>query len=322
MKKAMVFSSIGLGDGLLFLILSYNLFESGYSVDTFHPFLHEMNNWYKFTEIRPYPELDPAQNEENVFNFLNEYDLIIINSDYNPLNKAILKFSKDKFPHKTYELHPSTCKGKGPSIGSMKFDFKKNIIQNFENFCKNILCLENFHPSNGICCSKELQYRKHQKRIIIHPMSKDIQRNWPKDKYAKLCLKLKKLGYEPSLILTDSEKKYFEDLEFEKPKFNNLNEMAAYIYESAFMIGNDSGIGHLASNLKIPTITLFATKRKAIFWKPNFFIGKTIAPFPLINIKGLRLREKYWKATISVRNVLNKFKKLVVEFEKRNSCNI
>ena len=79
------------------------------------------------------------------------------------------------------------------------------------------------------------------------------------------------------------------------------------------MLGNDSGIGHLASSLKIPTLTIFATKRKEILWKPNYITGITVSSWPLINIKGLRLREKFWKKTISVKKVIHNFNKLVKE---------
>jgi len=312
MKKALVYSSNGLGDGLLFLIISNNLKKNGYLVDTYHPFLFEINKWFKYTTIKPYPK-----NEEN-FNFLKGYDLIVINSDYNTLNKEIVRYSKKNFPSKTFELHPSTCKGKNPPIGDLRFNFKKTIKENLIFFCKNNLNLQNVEGSNAISVLKNLKYRKYLKRIAIHPSSKDIKKNWPLNKYEKLCKKLKKLGFEPNFILTKFERKQFEDIDIEKPKFNNLEEMTSFIYESGYMIGNDSGIAHLASSLKIPTLTIFSTKRKERFWKPSLFISETVVSWPLINFSHLRLREKYWKKTISVKRVLNKFIKLKIKYESSN----
>jgi len=314
MKKALLFCSLGLGDGLLFLIIAKNLFDHGYEVDIYHPFLFEINQWFNYANIKPYPG-----NED--FDFLKAYDLIIINSDYNPLNKAILRFSKKNYPKKTYELHPSTCKAR-TYLGDLKFNSKKPIIYSLAFFCKNFLKLKNVKLSNGINIS-DLEYRKFSKRIIIHPTSKDIEKNWPKEKYKNLCDMLIKDGYEPNLVLMDSEMKYFEDFKnAKKPKFKNLKEMSSFIYESGYMIGNDSGIAHLASNLKIPTLTIFSTKRKERFWKPSFYLGLTIVSWPLINIKGLRLREKYWKKTISIKRVYKKFKELVKYQEKYESSNI
>jgi hypothetical protein len=306
MKKAMVFCSQGLGDGLLFLVISYNLFKNGYIVDTFHPFLSILNDWFEYTQIKSYPLSD--KNLE----FLGNYDLIIINSDYNFLNKSIVQHSKQNYPDKTYELHPSTCKGKNPPIGNLKFDFTKTITENLQFFCKNFLNLKNVELTNFLRIPKHLKYRKYLKRIAIHPSSKDVEKNWPKEKFYRLCKKLKKIGFEPNLILTSFERKQFEDImDIEKPEFKDINEIASFIYESGYMLGNDSGIAHLASSLKIPTLTIFSTKRKERFWKPNFFISKTVVSWPLLNISGFRLREKYWKNTISVNRVLNNFKKLI-----------
>jgi ADP-heptose:LPS heptosyltransferase len=80
------------------------------------------------------------------------------------------------------------------------------------------------------------------------------------------------------------------------------------------MIGNDSGIGHLASNLKIPTLTIFASRRKKTLWRCDFFQNDIIYPLPLINIKGFRIRDKYWYKTIFVFNILKKFNKLTKNY--------
>lgn len=325
MKRALVYSSLGLGDGLIFLVLSKNLSLNGYLVDTLHPFLSQMKNWIDYTDIKPYPKIiensdftKPSRFSSDAsinFDFLKSYDLIIINSDYEKINKEIVKYCKKNFPDITFELHPSTCKGKKPHIGDWKFDFTKSVVDNLNLFCRNKLKLERIESTNSIKPLKYLKYRKFPKRIAIHPASKDINRNWPKEKFYKLCLKLKKNGFEPCFLLTESEKCHFEDIDIEQPKFNNLEETASFIYESGYVIGNDSGICHLSSSLKIPTLTIFATKRKEKFWGPSFFIGKTVSSWPLINISHMRLREKYWQKTISVRRVLKNFIELVKEYE-------
>ncbi|PZQ39214.1 MAG: hypothetical protein DI559_09145 [Ectopseudomonas oleovorans] len=33
------------------------------------------------------------------------------------------------------------------------------------------------------------------------------------------------------------------------PHFSNVRELAAYLYESGYIIGSDSGVGHLAAAL-------------------------------------------------------------------------
>ncbi|NGX35134.1 MAG: hypothetical protein K1060chlam1_01504, partial [Candidatus Anoxychlamydiales bacterium] len=299
MKKALVYCSKGLGDGLIFLVLSNNLSKNGYKVDTFHPFLSELNGWFKYTKIKTYPDVDTN------FEFLNDYDLLVINSDYEDLNKKLVNHAKSNHADKTYELHPSACKGKNLAKGDLKFNPEITVKENLAIFCENDLNFTNVFSSNDITIPSHLKYRKHKKRVVLHPTSNNIDRNWPKKKFLKLVRKLKKDGYEPSFILAPHEKNYFgNSIDIDIPKFNNLEEIASFIHESSFFIGNDSGIAHLASALKIPTLTIFSTRRKQKFWRPSFHIDETVVSWPLLNIKGLRLREKYWKNTISVKRVI------------------
>lgn len=312
MKKALVYTSHGLGDGLIFLMISKNLSKNGYIVDTYHPLLFQLQGWIDYTNLLPYPK------NFNNFEFLKQYDLIVINSDYQTLNKELVKYTKENIEDKTFELHPSTCKGKNPPIGDLKFDLEKSILENLKDFCQKSLNLKLVEMSNSLKIPKNLIYRKYPNRVAIHPSSKDIEKNWPKEKFYKLCLYLKKLKFDPYLILTDEEKTNFQELDIPKPSFKNLDGMASFIYESGFLIGNDSGVAHLASSLKIPTLTIFSTKRKEKFWRPNFFISKTVISWPLINIAHLRLREKFWKKTITVKRVLKNFITLVDEYESSN----
>ncbi len=317
MKRALVYCSKGLGDGLIFLTISNNLNKNGYKVDTFHPFLFQLNNWFNYTTIKPYPKINTN------FEFLNDYDLLIINSDYDELNELLVKYAKKNHLKKTYELHPSTCKGKNPPKGDLKFNREITVKENLAIFCKNDLNLFNISFSNNITIPSHLQYRKFKKRIVLHPTSSDIDKNWPKEKFLKLARVLKQQGYIPFFILAEHEKNYFETpIDIDIFQFNSLEKIASFIHESGFFIGNDSGMGHLASTLKIPTFCIFSTRRKQKFWRPSFHIDETIVSLPLINVKGLRLREKYWKETISVKRVLKRFHKLVKKIENYESCNL
>lgn len=318
MKKALVYCSKGLGDGLIFLVISNNLSKNGYKVDTYHPFLSELNSWFKYTDIKPYPDLN------NDFEFLNDYDLLIINSDYNELNEKILKKAKNVHFEKTYELHPSACKGKNPAKGDLKFNSDITVKENLAIFCENNLNLPTVFFSNDITTPAVLKYRKTENRVVIHPTSGNIDRNWPREKFLKLAKILKKKGFEPTFVLAKHEKDYFENSsdKFDIFQFCNLSELASFIHESGYFIGNDSGVAHLASSLKIPTLTIFSTKRKQKFWRPSFHIDETVLSWPLLNIKGLRLREKYWKKTISVKKVLNGFEKLIKKFDSYESSSL
>jgi hypothetical protein len=302
MKKAYVFCSTGLGDSLIFSLIANNLKRNDYEVILFHNFLYEINCCFDF-EIKKYP-LD------NFEELLEKADLIIINSDRDPINQKILEISKIKYKNKLFELHPSTCKGKKGYIGDFKFDSFKTMNENIIYFCKNYLKLNNLIKDNGFNIFKELTYRKNKNRIIIHPSSANINKNWPEKKYLKLIKKLEKNGFLPKVILKKDETKNFLLLKEYVFEISDLLDLSKYIYESGFMIGNDSGIGHLSSNLKIPTLSIFASRRKKTFWRCDFFKNEIVYPYPLLNIKGLRIRDKYWDKTIFVNKVFKKFKKL------------
>ena len=102
--------------------------------------------------------------------------------------------------------------------------------------------------------------------------------------------------------------------EYERPLFDHLQDLKNYLFESGYFIGNDSGIGHLASNLKIPTLTISSNRKLAKLWRPGWYYGKVVFPSTVLpNFKGINFafRDKHWSKFISVRKVLNNFYKLV-----------
>ena len=60
------------------------------------------------------------------------------------------------------------------------------------------------------------------------------------------------------------------------PIFSSLEELTSFLYESAFFIGNDSGPGHVASALNIPTLTIGQTKdlidNSFELWTNDFYL--------------------------------------------------
>ncbi len=163
---------------------------------------------------------------------------------------------------------------------------------------------------NGIICPPGVSSRKFLRRVVIHPTSSRPGKNWSKRKFLKLFSRLEKRGFEPDFIVGKEERKEFP----EAPVFETLSDMAAFVAESGFMIGNDSGIGHLASALGLPTLTLCRNARTADFWRPDWAPGVVCLPSRwLPNIKGLRWRDRRWQWGISVNRVRRKFCKLCDE---------
>jgi len=308
MKKCAVFCSRGLGDGLLFLMVSNNLKKNGFEVITYHDFLEEMKPLFKNFEIRKYPE------KKEVKSLLSTFDLVIVNSDYSEINMEIKKNLKNH--KKNWILHASTSKGKNLP-GNFRFDRKRTMAENLLFFCKGTLHLKNVSKENGIKPMKGFFYRKNKKRIIIHPEANIKSKKWDKKKFLKLSKKLINLGFEISYIVPKEKRErylFVEKYKIKLPYFKSLKELSNYIFESGYIIGNNSGIGYLASSLKIPTFIIFESKRQKLFWRPDFGINDGITPLSILpNIKNMRLRDKFWKNLIWVRRVFRKFKK----FEKK-----
>jgi hypothetical protein len=298
---------LGLGDGLIFLTLSQNLHENGYEVDTYHPTLGLLQRWFPHLPIKPFPK------KEEIASVFSVYEKILINSDHTEENRWIQKFAKEKNKEGTNILHATTCRGKHLP-GDLRFDTKKTIVTNLLEFCQNDLHLSRVLRDNGCRPPKNLLHCKEKKRVVIHPTSKNEKRNWPPGKFLKLAHFLQQMGFDVSIMTAPFERKQWEWVQFyglSLPVFSSLDEMSSFLYESRFFIGMDSGLGHLASCLQIPTLTIFACQRKKEFWRPGWSKGRSVsAPAFLPNIKGLRLRDKYWKSFLSVKRVLQEFLQL------------
>lgn len=163
----------------------------------------------------------------------------------------------------------------------------------------------------GIVIPKNLIHKKYPKRVIIHPTSSDIKRCWGKNKFIKLAKKLKNKGFKCVISVEPDERKnwlFVQNLGFDLPLLYSLSDLASYIYESSFLIGNESLAIHLASLFQIDHIMIAKSKKVTKKWQGGWLKTSIISPSSwIINLKGLRLREKYFQKFISVRKVLKSF---------------
>lgn len=167
-------------------------------------------------------------------------------------------------------------------------------------------------------------FERYPRRIALHPTSADVKRNWLPIQYLKLARLLKKRGFDVAFTVSAEEHPYWRHVEeegFSLPYFTTLSETAYFLYESGFFIGNDSGLGHLASNLGVSTLTISGNHRRVRLWRPDWAPGAIITPpFPLPNFKGInfRARENWWPLFVGVKRVMRAFLKA---YESRSlSC--
>lgn len=307
MERCAVFSCLGLGDGLISLVLANNLQLNGGIVTTFHPFLSALGHWFPHHQIGHFPPL------EEIESVLNQFDRFFIIYEKSPWMQAVLQLCHKKFREQTTVLNPiATPRKDYPYWEGGQFDGNRPFVENVYAFCRDILRFTVVTKSNGILPPEAVALRRFEKRVVLHPMSSRMGKNWPQEKFLKLAGRLKAMGYTPAMILTQQERLGWDLEGVEAPLFASLSEIASYVGESGYMIGNDSGIGHLASCLGLPTLTICRSAQASRFWRPAWGSrGEVVTPSSWIpNIKGLRLRDTHWKKWISVGKVVETFKLL------------
>jgi ADP-heptose:LPS heptosyltransferase len=92
---------------------------------------------------------------------------------------------------------------------------------------------------------------------------------------------LKALGYAPEIVVAPENHAVWEKRAggaFATPRFDNIGELAAYLYESSVVVANDSGNGHLASFLGIPVVTVYRKKNPLFHWRPDWKPGIVVCP--------------------------------------------
>ena len=178
------------------------------------------------------------------------------------------------------------------------FDKKRTMVDNLVHRLQQMDLPAT--PETGIQ-PPALTHKKHPMRVILSPTSNDPQKNWPADKFRALAKKLERRGYHPLICVAPHEKADWPDAQI----CPTVADLATLIYESGALIGNDSGPGHLASLLGIPTYSLFARKSYSSLWRPGWGDNTVItSPIPL---PGSRLKQKFWKHTLLPSHVLSLF---------------
>lgn len=300
MKKAIIIPAKTIGDALIFMILANHLKNLGFEVTIGHDKILGLKEWFSKYRFKKY------------FDDFSEYDHILYQHDN--ANAQYINELKEKYNHKKFTLIYSTYKQSKHGQLS-EFDIalshEKPIAQSLASSCQKFFNFPETSLDTGIEIPKNLIFKKYPKRILIHPSSSDKNKCWTKKKYVKLAKILKNSGFHPAICVSPDERKEWlsvHNMNIDLPLFNDLNDFASYMYESSYLIGNDSFAAHLASLLNIDHIVIAKDKKLLEFWQPGWKKTNLIFPFlPLPNFKHFRLREKHFQKFISVGKVLNIF---------------
>lgn len=281
-KRIAVVAARGFGDGLMALVASHHLTRAGHKVTTYNAPLIQLAYWFPDQQIVPYPE-DPRS--------FSSYDLVLIQ------------------PHSLASENASLIETEKKTLPLIK---GRTMVEGWRDLVQELG--ENATKDNGLSLPEKRSYRLHKKRVLIHPCSLDPRRCWKFKKFVYLCDWLTRCGWDPKLVMTQQERTQYPKApsSYYAPLFPSLHELGLYVYESGYFIGNNSGVGHLASNLKIPTLSLFARESYASIWRPGW--GPGLVALPFFPFFGTRIKQKLWASLLTTRKIKKYFNNLVVNY--------
>lgn len=286
-KKIAIVCAAGIGDALIMHMVSHHLQNIGYETTTFSQHLASFGPWFPGCSFAKQP--DPSQVTEIFKNF----DAIFLQHDNSPKAKSI-----SNLPLTVYRFYGSHNLSKhGPLRKKWDFVCDPNQTMVDNTFSAMNQFFGSGSRENGLIPPTGLIHRKFKKRIAIHPTSSAKAKNWSKCKFHAIASDLKKQGYEPVFTVAPHERS-----EWNSPLFPTLADLSSFIYESGLFIGNDSGIGHLASYLNIPHLIIGPDPIQLRLWRPGWNAGTIMTP-PLWTTQ-YKILKNLWRHFIINKNVI------------------
>ena len=116
------------------------------------------------------------------------------------------------------------------------------------------------------------------KYVCIHPGARDPRRRWSAENFVYIANHLAEMGYKIVLTGSMEERSLLEKVErdIQYPVINIvealgdvlLGELAAILQHSYFLFSNDTGVSHIASALRVPSMILFSPYSNMKRWAP------------------------------------------------------
>jgi heptosyltransferase-3 len=275
-RSAAFIMSPALGDTLNLLIVAHNLSLAGWRVDVFGAHAHALADWF------PHLRIAPALAPDDARGVLTSYPYVI-------------QMHRDRPLAQVGDWHAG-------------FIDLHDVAKRFADFAAARFELYDAVVSNGMRPPAGLRFRKHASRVAIHPEASTPDKRWLPERFLELSLRLQASGLQVDFVVEARERSRWEKLSGELPPLRSFASsalLAQWLYESGWFIGNDSGVGHLASSLGIPTLTLFRRRGVAERWRPGFTTGDIVLPSWWVPTAGLK--ERWWRESITVARVMSAF---------------
>jgi heptosyltransferase III len=326
--RVAIFSSHGLGDGLIQLVMANNFHINGYEVSYYNDFVSQLQDYITGILVQPFPDYDRLMQElEDIQIILYDSTSYFIHQMPEPLkqwlseNGICYSLSRSKPRHQTInvELLKRRCPTESDEFlhrliglnrsfrSNQLFQTRPSAVQLIANAMQQSLGFKLNTLENGVCIS-DSELSANLKRIVIHPTSSNTQKNWKQEQFIDLADQLTQQGWQAVFTVSPKEREHWIDLvagKYEVPLFNTIKQLAQYYHTSFAFIGNDSGNAHLASCLGLPNLVIFNRWRKSPTWRPAWGISRIVYP--------RTLSSKNWQQKIPVVRVLDSFNRMIKE---------
>ncbi|SAL56689.1 heptosyltransferase family protein [Caballeronia udeis] len=280
-------TSNAIGDTLVSMVIVRNLMDNSVDVTVYGTPAHTLRHWFPGVAICALPQ-------DGLTTTFAGYDTVFQMQWNQPLRDLV-------------DVHPHVV-----TLHDVEFGNRPGCMaQRFADFCRDDLALREPVLDNGITAPAGLVHRRNSKRVMIHPEASTEDKRWFSHRFVRLAQRLRKRGYDVQFVIAPHERERWRHLaafDIPAPRFENLHELACCVYESGWFIGNDSGIGHLASNLGIPSLSLFRRRGVAERWRPAWGVVDVVLPWQWV--PTAYLKEKLWRQTLTCNRVLAAFARL------------
>ena len=290
-------SSHRLGDTLLGMIVVNNLRREGFAVEVFSQVVFGLKEWFPGITVFPFSEFK---------NRASTYQHIWVERPNRRIDLTDCPQTKSNVVLKESPLYRM----------ALPMSTIHQLICQYE--------LGIAHPvvENGLVIPESAQATKDPQKIIIHPTSSSRLKNWKMQGFIQIGRLLQDQGFDPEFIVAPQDVNIpirLREAGLNCYSHSDLGSVARRLCTASWFIGNNSGIGHLASNVRTPTITLFALPRRVGRWQPCWAPATAVLPALSEKIPEL-LRHIIWKHWITPEGVLaafQNFRKTVLKDKKR-----
>lgn len=325
-----VVSFDSLGDSLIYLMMAENFRRNGFRVTYYGDLVAQMKDWLPQLTINTYPTINEMDTKLAGFDVVlcSPPSFIRTSFSQTELQKLAHKYILicQKAPCDWYVDHTERIKQTVKpeliekllplAVCSRRIRYKtfshQSAVQIALDYLKEEMRLDPVGPKIDLRPPAHLKFRKNTRRIIISPDSAGPQKkNWSPRRFFALAEKLRDKGYDPHIVVAPRHHAVWRKMSqnvYQTPKFSRIGDLAAYIYESGALVANDSGNGHLASLLNVPTVTIYRKRNPRFTWRPGWGPGVVVCPFINISINPLNLR--FWRPFISTRVILRHIERM------------